>query len=115
VELDGAEAQSLAIECWRIEQWLNRQPQEAGLAGVRYAVRRIKGILEQHGLEAMDLTGSEPSDGLAVEICDVVEDASLPAGSQVISETLSPVVLWRDQVVQHGRVVVRRGREPGNE
>lgn len=107
LELDSGEAITLAVEVWRVEQWLNKQSSDAALAAPRYAMRRINAILDAHGIETLDFTGSPASDGLAVDITEAIEDAALEPGERIISETLQPVVLRNGEVVQHGRVVVR--------
>jgi len=107
LSLDDGEAITLAIEVWRMEQWLAKQDAEGALGAPRYAMRRIKAILDQHGLETLDLTGSPASDGLAYEISEAIEDQALDPGAKMISETLEPIVLRDGEVVRHGRVVVR--------
>ncbi|HEX8499336.1 MAG TPA: hypothetical protein VF659_02000 [Pyrinomonadaceae bacterium] len=96
----------LAVEWWRLERW-------AGAAGesspqARHVARRLGKFLSDLGVEVLDVSGRAYEPGLAVEVLDAFEDARLPAGSQVIDETVAPVVLFRGAVVRHGRVVVRR-------
>ena len=55
----------------------------------------MKSFLDAHGLEVLDVTGRAYEPGLAVEVLDAYADAALPAGSKVIDETVSPIVLWR--------------------
>jgi hypothetical protein len=96
----------LAVEWWRLERW-------AGLAEesspqVRHAARRLGRFLNEHGLEVLDVTGRAYEPGLAVEVLDAFEDTRLPQGSQVVDETVAPVILYRGAVVRHGQVIVRR-------
>ena len=47
--------------------------------------------------------------GMAVEVIDTIDDPTLPEGQIVIQETLSPMVLWREEVVKTAEVVTHRG------
>ena len=96
----------LAVEWWRLERWAAGSDESSPQA--RHAARRLGRFLSDHGLEVLDVTGRPYEPGLAVEVLDAVEDARLPRGSQVVDETVAPVVLYRGAVVRHGRVVIRR-------
>ena len=96
----------LAVEWWRLERWAGGAEDSSPHA--RHVARRLGRFLSEHGLEVLDVTGRAYEPGMAVEVLDAFDDARLPAGSQVIDETVSPVVLFRGAVVRHGQVVVRR-------
>jgi hypothetical protein len=96
----------LAVEWWRLERWAGAGLDSAPQA--RHAARRLGRFLSEHGLEVLDLKGRAYEPGLAVEVLDAFEDASLPAGSQLVDETVAPVVLYRGAVVRHGQVIVRK-------
>lgn len=85
----------LAVEWWRLDRWANGPQAEGSAARARHVARRLGKFLDESGLSA-------------VEVVDVVADAALPEGSEVIDETVSPVVLCRGRVVRHGQVVVRK-------
>ncbi len=96
----------LAVEWWRLGRWagegLDSSPQ------ARHVARRLGKFLGELGLEVLDVTGREYEPGLAVEVLDAFEDTRLPVGSQVIDETVAPVVLFRGAVVRHGQIILRR-------
>ena len=96
----------LAVEWWRLERWAGESEDSSPQA--RHVARRLGRFLNEHGLEVLDVTGRAYEPGLAVEVLDAFEDARLPAGAQVISETVAPVVLFRGAVVRHGQVIVRK-------
>jgi hypothetical protein len=96
----------LAVEWWRLERWAGAAEESSPQA--RHAARRLGRFLSEHGLEVLDVTGRPFEPGLAVEVLDAFEDETLPAGSQVVDETVAPVVLYQGAVVRHGQVVVRR-------
>ncbi|HEX8557950.1 MAG TPA: hypothetical protein VF668_07620 [Pyrinomonadaceae bacterium] len=96
----------LAVEWWRLERWAGEAQDSSPHA--RHAARRLGRFLSDHGLEALDVTGRAYEPGLAVEVLDAYDDERLPAGSQVIAETVAPVVLFRGAVVRHGQVVVKK-------
>jgi len=96
----------LAVEWWRLERWAGGSDDSSPQA--RHAARRLGRFLSGHGLEVLDVTGRPYEPGLAVEVLDAFEDAGLPRGTQVVDETVAPVVLYRGAVVRHGQVIVRR-------
>ena len=99
----------LAVEWWRLERWANG-PEASAAAPARHVARRLGKFLEGRGLSVLDLTGRPHEPGLAVEVIDVLTDARLPRGSELVDETVSPVVLFRGRVVRHGQVIVRRNK-----
>ena len=96
----------LAVECWRLERWADDASESPPQA--RHVARRMKSFLNAHGLEVLDVTGRAYEPGLAVEVLDAYRDATLPAGAQLVAETVSPIVLWRGSVVRYGQVVIRK-------
>ncbi|MDT7688997.1 MAG: hypothetical protein QOE46_1756 [Acidobacteriota bacterium] len=96
----------LAVEWWRLDRWANGAQDAAPHA--RHVARRLAKFLSDHGLEVVDVTGRAYEPGLAVEVLDAFDDARLPVGSQVVDETVAPVILFRGTVIRHGQVVIRR-------
>jgi hypothetical protein len=95
----------LAVEWWRLGR---RAGSEETSPQARHVARRLGKFLSDLGLEVVDVTGRAYEPGLAVEVLDAFEDERLPAGSEVIDETVAPVVLFRGAVVRHGQVIVKR-------
>ena len=106
LDVSLASLAELAVEWWRLERWAGGSDDSSPQA--RHAARRFGRFLSDHGLEVLDVTGRAYEPGLAVEVLDAFEDAGLPRGSQVVDETVAPVVLYRGAVVRHGQVIVRR-------
>ena len=98
----------LAVEWWRLGRRAGGDALEESSPQARHVARRLGKFLGDLGLEVLDVTGRVYEPGLAVEVLDAFEDARLPAGSQVIDETVAPVVLFRGSVVRHGQVIVKR-------
>ena len=98
----------LAVEWWRLGRRAGASDAGEPSPQARHVARRLGKFLGDLGLEVMDVTGRASEPGLAVEVLDAFEDARLPAGSQVIDETIAPIVLFRGAVIRHGQVVVRR-------
>jgi hypothetical protein len=98
----------LAVEWWRLGRTAGDATAFDSSPQARHVARRLGKFLSDLGLEVLDVTGRAYEPGLAVEVLDAFEDAQLPAGAQVIDETIAPVVLFRGAVVRHGQVVVKR-------
>jgi hypothetical protein len=60
-------------------------------------------------LETVSLDGRPHDAGLAATVIDTVDEPTLPKGQTIVIETLSPMVLWRGQVVKTAEVVTGRG------
>jgi hypothetical protein len=96
----------LAVEWWRLDRWANGAQETAPHA--RHVARRLGKFISDHGLEVLDITGRAYEPGLAVEVLDAFDDTRLPAGSQVIDETVAPIITLRGVVIRHGQVVIRK-------
>jgi len=107
LELPVASIADLAVQWWRLARWA-AGVDEARLVP-RHVARRFSRFLEEHGIEVVDLTGKPYEAGLAVEVLESFSDPCAPDGSEMVEETISPIVLWKGSVILHGQVVMRRG------
>lgn len=99
---------ALAVEHWRLSNWLAQQNGH-DTAAARHAVGRLGDFLSAFELEARSLDGQVADAGLAARVVEAVDDPSMPAGSARIEETLSPLILWQGKVIKEAQVVTRRG------
>jgi hypothetical protein len=99
----------LAIESWRLEQWLAAVPPEKADSKLRHIARRFQKFLSERELAALDLTGQKYQPGMAVEVIEALEDRSLGEHEKLIAEMVEPIILWRGQVVKFGQIVIRQG------
>ncbi|MCA1592251.1 MAG: hypothetical protein LC754_06295 [Acidobacteria bacterium] len=100
----------LAIECWRLERRLNNPTGDHSISHARHAARRLNKFLEERELSVLDLAGRGHEPGLALDVLDVIEDESLPQGTEIIEEMVAPIVLWRGAVVRYGQAIIKRGK-----
>ena len=110
VEVALSSLAELAVEWWRLERWAAGEAGESA-PQARHVARRMGRFLSAHGLEVLDIKGRAYEPGLAVEVLDAYKDAMLPAGAQVVEETVSPIVLWRGSVIRYGQVVLKTSHE----
>ncbi len=108
LEVPLASLAELAVDWWRLDRWLSALPAEAPVSHVRHAARRLHRFLSEQEVAVRDLTGQAYEPGLAVEVLDALEDASMTDERVMIDEMVAPVVFWRGTVVRHGQVVIRR-------
>jgi len=113
LEVPLASLVELAVEWWRLDRWANGPQGEGAGAHARHVARRLGKFLDERGLSVLDLTGRPHEPGLAAEVVDVVRDAALAPGAEVVDETVAPVVLWRGRVARHGQVIVRTAADGG--
>jgi hypothetical protein len=110
-----SELAELAIEAWRLQHWAFMSGFERDRTIPRRTTRSLNCFLTEMGFELCDLAGQPYDPGLAVEVVDTERDTNAPMGSAWIGETVSPIVLWRGQMVRTGQVVVRYGPEINQE
>ena len=101
----------LAVEHWRLTAWLAAAGGDAAPAAgpARHALRRIGDVLTRVGVEARPLTDHPFTPGLAARVLDTTDDPTLPPGTAVVAETVSPLVLLHGQVVRPADITVRAG------
>src|SRR5918999_6228571 len=96
LEVSLSSLAELAVEWWRLERWSSGAGADApGSQQARHVARRLGKFLSEQGVGVLDLAGRAYEPGLAVEVLDALDDSTLPGGSQLIDETISPVVLFR--------------------
>jgi hypothetical protein len=98
----------LAIESWRLNRWLAASEADRTKATPRQTARRLDAFIAEREITLSDITGRDYEAGLPVDISDTLDDPNLPEGTIVIDEVLSPIVSWRNTVVRHAKVVIRR-------
>lgn len=99
----------LAIEGWRLDDWVAGLPPEKVASKLRHVARRLQKFLTERELAALDLTGQKYVAGMAVEVLEVLTDESLHPQEKLIVEMVAPIILWRGRVVRHGQIVVGQG------
>ena len=105
-----AQMVNLAVEYWRLSKWLESASKGLSAGPARHALRKLEDFLKQHEFDVQQLDGRSFDPGLAAKVIDTVEDPMLAKGTTIISETLSPMVFWRGQVVRAAEVVTSEGR-----
>jgi hypothetical protein len=106
IEIPLSEVISLAVEHWRLSAWVATASGNTGLA--RHALRKMADLLSRWQIEAVSLDGKPFDAGLAAKVIDLMDDPRLPAGTQVVVETVSPMVCYKGTVVQTAEIVVAR-------
>jgi len=97
----------LAVEWWRVSSTLAAAGNTP--AGARHGLRRIEDFLKQTGFEVVSMNGRVFDPGLPLTVIDAVDDPAVLPGEAIVSETISPVVLYKGRVVRQGEVITRRG------
>jgi len=99
----------LAVEHWRLAGWVASVSARTDTALARHALRKMEAFLGHCDLQAVSLDGRPFDPGLPVTVVDAVDDPTKNEGQTLITETLSPLVLWKNQVVRQAEVVTSRG------
>ena len=99
---------SLASEVWRLGRYVETLGEKQEAVSLRYSLRQLSRVLDELQISIIDLTGNSYDSGMIQEVVDVMDDASLPAGKQLIAETISPTVSVARIIAQTGQVTLRR-------
>jgi hypothetical protein len=98
---------TLAMETWRAMRELERMREQSGVIGLRYSLRKIRGVLEEAGISYLDLTGERYDPGMAIDVIDIEGEGS-DAGDLVIKEMMAPVILHNGSLLAWGEAVLER-------
>lgn len=109
VKISANSLADLAIEAWRLGQWLTKLDSQSAIG--RHVLRKYERFFQDLGFEVLDMTGKTYDPGMALDIIDSIHDEALESGVEIIDETISPIVVYQEQVVRHGQVVTRKRLE----
>ncbi len=96
-----------AIELWRLERRLNKflsNIPEDQKEVLHNSLRKLKRYLEKNDIDILDQTGQKYDDGMNLEILAVEKDPVLE--HPIIKETKEPTILYKDQVIHPGKVII---------
>ena len=100
------EIADLAIEFWRLRQWMITIGHEKQMAPLRHYYREMEQFLAACHVEIIDLVGREYDAGMAVDIIDSIS-ATAGMGQTMIVETVSPLVIRNGQVIRYGKIITQ--------
>lgn len=103
-EISISELAKLATDWWRLDNWLKQRSEDQSLTAVRYVSRKLGQFIKDQNLSILDMSGEKFDAGLAFDVIETVPAAD--GSGPVIVETISPVIMWKEQVVSHGQVVI---------
>ncbi len=109
IECQIEQLSELSIEAWRLGQWLSKLDSQSAIG--RHVLRKYEKFFQDLGFEILDMTGKTYDPGMALDIIDSICDNTLESGIEIIDETISPIVVYQEQVVKHGQVVTRKRSE----
>lgn len=99
---------TLSLECWRLGQLAEQEPNAIIAAALKRFVRLITDVLRAIDIEAIDFAGRSYDSGMAPEVVEVQEDEVAGDAGTTVQETIAPTLTWRGQVISPGQIVLRR-------
>lgn len=109
IECPVEQLSELSVEAWRLGQWLSKLDSQSSIG--RHVLRKYEKFFQELGFEVLDMTGKTYDPGMALDIIDSIHDETLESGIEIIDETISPIVIYQEQVVKHGQIVTRKRLE----
>lgn len=112
-EIKLAGLAELAVDGWRLQKWLDKQPSDNNsLAVPKHFLRRLNKFLESAEIWTVDPEGQIYDIGLAAEIVDTEQDESLDDDRILISETISPLIMINNHTFKHAQIVIKQKSVP---
>src|SRR6185437_1109806 len=104
----------LAIEIWRMEQRLNKAMSsitENQKELFDNSIQKFKKYLNKNNIEIVDHTNQTFNEGRNVEIISIEKDNTI--SESIIKQTMEPTIIYKDQVVHKGKVIVLEKNNEG--
>jgi len=98
---------NLGIDVWRMEQRLNKIMQtipETSQNLLKNSVQKIKRYLDKNYIEIVDYTNQKFNEGRNLDILAVEKSSNIL--ESIIKETKEPTILYKNQVVNKGKVII---------
>ena len=116
VPIDGTQFLALlgdvATNAWKGQIRLSKWPSEELPAERKRLERHFESILsslERFGVRVTDHTGQPYDYGQALKV--VAAQLQEGIAKEVVTETIRPSVHWREQLIQHGEVIIATPKE----
>ena len=106
---------AIALEVWRLHKKYIVETSLEQKTPLTFGLQRIMRELKSAGIAFVEFEDVPYDGGLAVHVLDMVQDENNCQGQLIIKETIEPMVLWRDQVIHEGEVVLARSVLKGKE
>ena len=102
-----------AIELWRIEQRLDKIAlvDESQRELFKSSIQKLKRYLDKNDIEIIDHTDQKFSEGRNLDV--LLVEKSSDVKESTIKETKEPTILYKNQVVHKGKVIVQKGNNGG--
>lgn len=104
----------LAVEIWRMEQRLNKVMSsipENQKELFDNSIQKFKKYLNKNNIEIVDHTNQTFNEGRNVEIISIEKDNTI--SESIIKQTMEPTIIYKDQVVHKGKVIVLEKNNEG--
>ncbi|RJQ32069.1 MAG: hypothetical protein C4589_01035 [Peptococcaceae bacterium] len=98
----------VACEVWRLRKYYESNKDSLPIP-VRHSIRKLSELLAGQGVAFIDRDGKEFDPGLNYEVLAVEEDDSLPEGNIIIKKTIKPIILFKEEMLAAGEVILARG------
>lgn len=107
VSIDKKDLINLGIDIWRMKQRINKIIQnipENSQDLLRNSLQKITRYLEKNDIEIIDYTNQKFNEGRNVDVLAVEKSSNIL--ESIIKETKEPTILYKNQVVNKGKVIV---------
>ena len=97
---------SLALEIWRLWRLIEISENQPYPLSLQYSIKKMKDIFIKQGVDFIDLTGELYDAGMAIDILDTEGEKSEGEQTLIIKEMISPIILFQNEILMHGQVIL---------
>lgn len=115
ISVSKAAIAAIALAAWRLHR---KYIVSSGLdhkVPLTFGLQKIIRELKSAGIEFVEFDNVPYDGGLAVQVLHTVQDESGRRGQLIVAETVEPMVLWNDQMIHEGKVILTRSVLKGKE
>ena len=106
---------AIALETWRLHRKYIVSSGPAHKVPLVFGLQKIMRELKSAGIEFVEFDNVPYDGGLAVQVLHTIQGEGDRQKQLIISETIEPMVLWNDQMIHEGKVILSRSALKGKE
>jgi len=108
-EVDHSLPLKLGEEIHRMKKRLKLMDESQGTKVLNKRMESLEEKINDMGYEIIELMGRSFDDGMELDKAQFIPDENLKDGERVITRVIKPRITYKNQIIQHGDVVISQG------
>ncbi len=106
IELPKSIIASFALEIWRLWRVIEISENQPYPLSLKFSIKKMKDVFIKQGGDFIDLTGELYDAGMAIDILDTEGEKSEGERNLIIKEMIAPIILFQNEILMHGQVIL---------